>query len=179
MVESDLNKQNKIITLILIIIIAAAAIYLAYTEYNNSKAREYISQSQKHKTAANEYLNQAYSYDNNGDYANAMIYYKKSADEISNAVQYDTDAQKYASGVYQEYVDTDMVLLEKTAKLIEYKNYDVNYKNKSLNPGQEIRTSNDLAQFITNLNSEIAGLKSQLEQIIAAHPGEFKFLQIT
>ena len=174
-----MNKRNKIIILVLLIIIAAAAVYLVYTEYNNSKAREYISQSQKHKTAANNYLNQAYSYDNSGDYANAIIYYQKSSNEIFAALQSDKDAQPYADGAYNDYLDVDIQLLEKTSKLIEYKTYAANYKNNSLNPTQERVNPTVLEPYITNLNSDIASLKSQLEQIIAAHPNEFKFLQIT
>jgi hypothetical protein len=159
--------------------VAALAVYVVYTEYNNSKAREYISQSQKHKTTANEYLNQAYNYDSNNDYANALIYYQKSSNEIAAALQSDKDAHPYASGVYLEYIDTDLLLLEKTAKLIEYKAYGANYKNNSLNPTQERVNPTVLEPFITNLNSEIATYQIQLEQIIAAHPNEFKFLQIT
>lgn len=156
---------------------AAVVTYFAYTQYNISTTKELLSESQKHKTAAFDYLNQADSYENNNDYSNALTALEKSSEEINKALEYDKKALNHANGVYQEYADTDIQLLETTIKLIEYKTYACNYKNNSLNPNQEKVAPEKLTPYINNLNGEISQYRDMENQIINAHPSEFDFLK--
>ena len=169
-------KQYKILIIIVIIIIATIAGYYAYTQYNTLKTQEYIKASQELKNNASSYFNQAESYEKSGDYSNAIIAYQKSDDQITKASNNDNQASKYATVVYKEYLDNDTLLLEKTAKLIEYKIYVNQYYNNSLNTGQEKVNPTVLTPYINNLVNEIANFKAVEDQIINNNSEAFKFL---
>lgn len=170
-------KRKKILILTILLAIAALAIYLAYTEYQNSQTRFYLSESHKHKNAANDYLTQADSYEKDNDYTNAITALDKSTDEVNKALENDQKALDHAIGIYREYVDTDILLLEKIKNLIEYKVYVNRYRTDTLNKGQERVAPEKLTPFIDKLETEIAEYKSQLEQIKSSHPREFSFLK--
>ncbi|HTX61006.1 MAG TPA: hypothetical protein VMC48_01745 [Methanobacterium sp.] len=170
-----MNRNYKIF-LILAVILVGVVGYFAYTQYNISKTQEYLSSSQEIKNNATNYFNQASNYEKSGDYSNAILNYQKCSDEINQALYTDKQALNYANGVYREYLDIDIQLLEKTANLLDYKIYQNQYYNNSLNPGQEKANPALMTPYIANLTSEVASLKDKEAQTKNTHPEAFRFL---
>lgn len=165
-----------IIAAIAVLIIAAVG-YYAYEQFKVSKTQSYLKTSSDHQKAADNYLSQAYTYQNRNDYVNTIIMLQKGADEIKSAIADDNDALPYANGVYKEYLDNDIPLLQATGKLIEYKIYINQYNSNTLNPGQEKANPSLITPYINNLENEISIYKDKENQLIAAHPNEFQFLK--
>lgn len=172
-----MRRNYKILTIILIILVISIVGYYAYTQYNVSKTQELLSTSQALKINATNDFNQAESYQNSGDYSNAITMFQRSNDKITKALYADNQASTYASGVYKEYLNNDILLLQKTAKLLEYKIYANQYRNNSLNPGQEKVNPSMLTPYIDNLTNEVANYKAIEEQIINSNTDAFKFLK--
>lgn len=171
--------KNQFKILIIIAVIAVAAVgYYAYTQYNILKTQEYIKTSQELKDNATNYFNQAASYEKSGNYPDAITSYQKSKDTITKALNQNKQALTYATGVYREYLNNDIMLLEKTAKLTEYRIYINQYRNNSLNPGQEEVNPTVLNPYMDDLEKEIANYNATLNQIINSNPEEFKFLKL-
>lgn len=169
-----MKKSYKII--IIIITVAAVVGYFTYTQYTTVKIQEFLLASQELKDNATAYFDQAVYYENAGDCENAIVMYRKSDEEISKALNNNNQALAYASGVYREYLDKDILLLEKIAQLIEYKIYANQYNNNSLNPGQEKVNPSVLAPYIDNLTRDVAIIKEEENKITNNNPGEFEFL---
>jgi hypothetical protein len=169
-------RKYKILTVVLVLIIAAGAAYYIYGEFKNSQAQGYLKTSKDHQNMANTYFSQAVDYESKNDYTNAISLLQKSSDEVSQAQAADNDAQPYAVGVYRDYLDNDVLLLQAYAKLIEYKIYANRYKNNELNVGQEKVDPTVLAPYIANLTSQLNNYRDIENQIVAAHPEQFKFL---
>lgn len=172
-----MKKQYKIVIVIAVIAIAILSGYYAYTQYNTLKTKEYLKNSQEIKDNATNYFNQATLYEKSGDYSSAITSYQKSNEEIANALNQNNQALNYATGVYKQYLDNDILLLEKTSKLIEYKIYVNQYYNNSLNPGQEKVSPSVLSSYIDNLEKEVAEYNATGNQIIKNNPEAFKFLK--
>ena len=159
----------------MVAVVSIAGFY-AYNQYNTLKTQEYLKTSQELKDNATSYFNQAANYENRGDYSNAIISYQKSGEQYKKALNINNQASNYATGVYREYLDNDILLLDKTAKLIEYKIYINQYRNNSLNIGQEKVNPTVLTPYIDNLVKEVANCKATENQIINNNPEAFKFL---
>lgn len=166
--------RKSYIILILIIIISTG--YFGYAEYNKLKTQDTIKNSQELKYNATEYFNQAVALENAGDYAGARDMYQESSDKVKKAITSDNESLSHASGVYREYLDNEIQLLEKMGQLLEYKIYLNNVLNNSLNPGQEKVEPGVLAPYIDKLSSEVTDLKEESERIIRDNPGDFDFL---
>lgn len=162
--------------MITIVVLIALAGYYGYGQYNFSNMQTNLQTSQNHKTTANNYLNQANAYENKNDYANAVIMLQKSSDEISKALENDNNAMTYANGVYKDYINNDILLLQATSKLIDFQIYMDHEKNNDLNPGQEKVNPADLIPHINQLKENISTYKANEDKITAANPNEFKFL---
>ena len=171
------GKYKIFIIAVITVLIIAAVGYYAYEQYKVSKTQSYLKTSSDHQKAADNYLSQAYTYQNRNDYANAIIMLQKGAYEIKLAIADDNEALPYANGVYGEYLDNDISLLQAMSKLIEYKIYINQYNSNTLNPGQEKANPSLITPYINSLESEIAACKENEKQIIAAHPNEFQFLK--
>lgn len=169
-----LNK--KLLAIVLLVLVLSIGGYFAYTHYNISQTQNYLKSSQELKTNATIYFEQAAYYEKKGEYSKAIQAYQTSSDQISQALFNDKQALNTASGVYREYLDVEIQLLEKTAKLLEYKIYQNQYLNNSLNPGQEKVNPTVLAPYIKKLTSEVEALKVNQDQIKSTHPQEFSFL---
>lgn len=172
-----MKRNYKILLVVVIAIILAGAGYFIYKEYNISKVEFYLNSSLNHQKAANESINLATTFENNNDYSNAIKTLQKSSDEISNALVDDNNAVPLAEGVYSDYLNNDIALLQSASKLIEYKIYVDHYKNNDLNPGQEKVDPNKLYPFMNNLQNDISTHKDKENQIISDNPQEFKFLK--
>ena len=170
-----MKKTYKILTIIVIFVVLMAG-YYAYTQYNISRTQEFLLTSNELKTNATSYYNQGENYENSQDYSNAIIMFQESNDKVTKALYADDQASKYACGVYREYVDNDILLLQKLAKLLEYKIYVNQYKNNSLNQGQEKVNPSVLTPYINNLTTEVANYKETENQIINSNIDAFKFL---
>lgn len=170
-----MNQKYKILTVILIIAIGLGG-YYGYEQYNLSKTQEYLQISLTHKTAANNYLTHASIYENKKDYANAVIMLQKSSDEISKALESDNSALSYANGVYKNYINNDILMLQTTSKLLDFQIYLNQEKNNNLNQGQEKVNPVDLYPHINQLKDDISVYKSNENKIISANPEKFKFL---
>ncbi len=153
--------------------------YYGYGQYNLSKTQEYLQTSITHKTAANNYSAQASIYENKNDYANAVKMFQKSSDEISKAIKSDNDALTHASGVYTEYINNDIPMLQTTSKLLDFQIYLNQVKNNDLNIGQEKVNPSDLYPHINQLKDDISVYKINENKIISANPEKFKFLDST
>jgi uncharacterized protein YxeA len=170
-------QRNYIILVVLLVVIVLGGLgYYAFNQYNISKTQEYLKSSENLKNNATIYFDQAAAYEKSGDYSRAIQAYQNSSDKITKALFKDKQALSTASGVYHEYLDVDIQLLEKTAKLLEYKVYQNQYLNNSLNVGQEKVNPSVLIPYINNLNSEIADLKDKQDQIIKNNIAAFEFL---
>jgi len=167
--------KKSYIILILIIIISLAG-YFGYAEYNKLKTQDTIKNSQELKNNATEYFNQAVALENAGDYAGARDMYQESSDKVKKAITSDNESLSHASGVYREYLDNEIQLLEKTGQLLEYKIYLNNVLNNSLNPGQEKVEPGVLAPYIDKLTKEVADLKEESKRIVRDNPSYFAFL---
>jgi len=173
--EIYLMKKSHII--LIIILIAAVVIgYFIYTQYDALKTQESIKTSQELKDNATTYFDQAVDLENRGDYSGAITMYQKSIDDARRALASDNQALTYASGVYHEYLDNEIRLLEKMIQLIEYKIYLNKVLTNSLNQGQEKVEPSVLTPYIDNLTREVADLKEEADQIIRDNPNEFRFL---
>lgn len=150
--------------------------YYAYEQYSLSKTQEYLQLSTNHQTTANNYSNQANTYENKKDYANAVMMWQKSSDEVLNAIESDNNALVYANGVYKDYINNDILLLQTTSKLIDFQIYLDQEKNNELNPGQEKVSPADLYPHINQLKEDISVYKSNENKIISANPDKFKFM---
>ncbi|OEC86920.1 MULTISPECIES: hypothetical protein [Methanobacterium] len=170
-----MNQKYKILSVILIIAIGLGG-YYGYEQYNLSKTQEYLQISLTHKIAASNYSNQASVYENKNDYANAAIMFQKSSDEISKALKSDSDALTHASGVYTEYINSDILVLQTTSKLLDFQIYLNKVKNNDLNQGQEKVDPVDLYPHINQLKEDISVYKNNENKIISANPEKFKFL---
>ena len=169
--------MKKSYIILIIILIAAMVIgYFAYTQYNALKTQESIKASQELKDNATTYFDQAVNRENRGDYSGAITMYQKSMDDARRALASDNQALTYASGVYHEYLDNEIRLLEKMIQLIEYKIYLNKVLTNSLNQGQEKVEPSVLTPYIDNLTREVADLKEEADRIIRDHPDEFRFL---
>ena len=145
--------------------------------YNLSKTQYYLKMSSKHKLDANYYLNQADAYENQKDYANAIIMRQKSSDEISKALESDNNASYYANGVHEEYINKDVILLQTTLKLLEVEIYSDREQNHELKPGQEDTGLNALNPYINELKGTVSTYKNEENEIIAKNPDKFKFIE--
>ena len=172
-----MTGKYKILILLVIILIVGIVGYYTYEEYNVSKTQIYLSASLQQKNTANDYLNQANAYENNNDYTNAIIMLQKSTDEISKALENDNNALSYSNGVYKDYLNNDILLLQTISKLIEYKAYLDHYYKNDLNPSQETVNPSTLNPYITNLENDISKYKDKENQIISANPDKFRFLK--
>ena len=170
-----MKKTYKILTIIVIFVVLMAG-YCAYAQYNISRTQEFLLTSNELKINATSYYNQGENYENSQDYSNAIIMFQESNDKVTKALYADDQASKYAGGIYREYVDNDILLLQKLAKLLEYKIYVNQYKNNSLNPGQEKVNPSVLTPYINNLTTEVANYKETENQIINSNIDAFKFL---
>ena len=129
-----------------------------------------------HKTAANNYSTQASVYENKNDYANAVIMLQKSSDEILKAIEDDNNALSHANSIYEDYINNDILMLQTTSKLLDFKIYLNQEKNNDLNQGQEKVNPVDLYPHINQLKEDISVYKSNENKIISANPEKFKFL---
>jgi hypothetical protein len=172
-----LKRNYKILLIVVIALILAGAGYYAYNQYNLSKTQGYLKTSLNHQNAANDYLNQANQFENKNNYAQAIVMQQKGADEITKALENDNDASPYAEGIYQDYLNNDLLLLQATSKLIEYEIYVNHYKTNDLNPGQEKVDPNTLTPYIDGLKTNISSYKDKENQIISANPEKFQFLK--
>lgn len=172
-----MKRNSKILMVVIITLLLAGAGYYTYKEYNLSKTQDYLKTSLNHRNTANDYLSQANEFENKNDYANAIIMQQKGADEIAKALKNDNDASPYAEGIYQDYLDNDLLLLQASAKLIEYEIYVNHYKNNDLNLGQEKVDANVLIPYIDGLKKNITSYKDKETQIISANPEKFQFLK--
>ena len=170
-----MNQKYKILTVILIIVIGLSG-YYGYEQYNLSKTHEYLQTSLTHKTAANNYLAQASVYENKKDYANAVIMLQKSSDEISKALEADNNALAHTNSIYKDYINNDILMLQTTSKLLDFKIYLNQEKNNDLNQGQEKVNPVDLYPHINQLKEDISVYKSNENKIISANPEKFKFM---
>ena len=170
-----MNQKYKIFTVILIIVIGLGG-YYGYEQYNLSKTQEYIQTSLTHKTAANNYSAQASVYENKKDYANAVIMLQKSSDEILKALEADNNALAHTNSIYKDYINNDILMLQTTSKLLDFKIYLNQEKNNDLNQGQEKVNPVDLYPHINQLKEDISVYKSNENKIISANPEKFKFM---
>ena len=170
-----MNQKYKILTVILIIVIGLGG-YYGYEQYNLSKTQEYLQTSLTHKTAANNYSAQASVYENKKDYANAVIMLQKSSDEISKALEADNNALAHTNSIYKDYINNDILMLQTTSKLLDFKIYLNQEKNNDLNQGQEKVNPVDLYPHINQLKEDISVYKSNENKIISANPEKFKFM---
>lgn len=171
----SLNQKYKILTIIIIAAVLLAG-YLGYEQYNLSKTHEYMQASLSHKTAAGNYSSQASIYENKNDYTNAVLMLQKSSEEVATALENDNAALNYANGVYKDYINTDIILLQTTSKLLNFQIYLDQTKNNALNPGQEKVSPSDLYPHINQLKDDISVYKSNENKIISANPDQFKFM---
>ena len=169
-----MNQKYKILTVILIIVIGLGG-YYGYEQYNLSKTQEYLQTSLTHKTAANNYSAQASVYENKKDYANAVIMLQKSSNEILKALEADNNALAHNS-IYKDYINNDILMLQTTSKLLDFKIYLNQEKNNDLNQGQEKVNPVDLYPHINQLKEDISVYKSNENKIISANPEKFKFM---
>ena len=170
-----MSQKYKILTAATVIVIALVGYYV-YGQYNLSDTQEGLQLSLKHETAANGYLNQANTYESKSDYANAIIMRQKASDEISNALEDDNNVLNHANGVYKDYLNNDILLLQTTSKLINFQIYLDHDEAHTLNPGQETVTPNQLNPYINQLEGNITVYKNNEDKIIAANHDQFKFL---
>lgn len=169
--------MKKSYIILIIILIAAMVIgYFAYTQYNILKTQESIRASQELKDNATTYFDQAVDLENAGDHSGAITMYQKSIDNARRALASDKQALTQASGIYHEYLDNEIRLLEKMIQLIEYKIYLNKILTNSLNTGQEKVEPGVLTPYIDNLTREVADLKEEENRIIRDNPDEFRFL---
>ncbi|HEY0196136.1 MAG TPA: hypothetical protein VGC02_01055 [Methanobacterium sp.] len=174
-----MNKSQKILVIIITVAVLATVGYFAYSQFNALKTQEYLKTSQNLKDNATAYFDQAVAYENAGDYENAITTYQKSDGEVRKALNNNSQALASADGVYREYLDNDIKLLEKLAQLIEYKIYLNRVYNNSLNPGQETVPPSMLFPYIDNLTRDVSVLKEEENQIIKNNPDAFTFLGST
>ena len=170
-----MNQKYKILTVILIIVIGLGG-YYGYEQYNLSKTQEYLQTSLTHKTAANNYSAQASVYENKKDYANAVIMLQKSSNEILKALAADNNALAHTNSIYKDYINNDILMLQTTSKLLDFKIYLNQEKNNDLNHGQEKVNPVDLYPHINQLKEDISVYKSNENKIISANPEKFKFM---
>ena len=170
-----MNQKYKILTIVIVIVIALTG-YYGYEQYNLSKTQEYLQASLNHKSAAENYSNLAGAYEDKKDYANAVIMLQKSSDEVSKALKSDDNALNHASGVYKDYINNDIILLQTTSKLLDFQIYLDQEINNNLNPGQEKASPADLYPHINQLKDDISVYKSNEDKIISANADKFKFL---
>ncbi|MEN6592972.1 MAG: hypothetical protein ABFC12_06995 [Methanobacterium sp.] len=169
--------MKKSYIILIIILIAAMVIgYFAYTQYNILKTQESIRASQELKDNATTYFDQAVDLENAGDHSGAITMYQKSIDNARRVLASDNHALSQASGVYHDYLDNEIRLLEKMIQLIEYKIYLNKILTNSLNTGQEKVEPGVLTPYIDNLTREVADLKEEENRIIRDNPDEFRFL---
>jgi hypothetical protein len=168
--------MKKSYIILIIIVIAVLVGYFGYAQYNTIKTQEAINASQDFKDNATNYFNQAVELESAGDYAGANTMYQKSTDDVKRALASDNQSLTQASGVYREYLNNEIQLLEKMSQLLEYKIYRNNVLNNSLNPGQEKVEPDVLTPYIDKLTREVADLKAESEQIIRDNPEAFAFL---
>ena len=170
-----MDQKYKILTVILIIVVGLGG-YYGYGQYNLSKTQEYLQTSMTHKSAASNYSSQASVYENKNDYANAVKMFQKSSYEISKAIESDKNALAHASGVYTEYINNDITMLQTTSKLLDFQIYLNQEQNNDLKPGQEKVNPVDLYPHINQLKVDISVYKNNENKIISASPEKFKFL---
>lgn len=170
-----MKQKYKILTVILIIAIGLGG-YYGYEQYNLSKTQEYLQTSLTHKTAANNYSAQASVYENKKDYANTVIMLQKSSDEILKALEADNKALAHTNNIYKDYINNDILMLQTTSKLLDFKIYLNQEKNNDLNQGQEKVNPVDLYPHINQLKEDISVYKSNENKIISANPEKFKFM---
>ncbi len=170
-----MNGKYKILVVAMVAVTALVG-YYGYEQYNLSNTQKYLQTSLNHKTIADNYLNHAYAHENKSDYASAVIMLQKSSDEISRALENDNSAMAHANGIYKDYLNNDILLLQTTSKLIDFQIYLNREKNNDLNPGQEKVNPADLIPNINQLKEDISTYKANEDKIIAANPSEFKFL---
>lgn len=167
--------MKKSYIILIIIIIVAIAGYFGYAQYNTLKTQESLKTSQELKDNATTYFNQAVELENAGDHAGAILMYQKSMDFVKRALASDNQSLAHASGVYHEYLNNEIQLLEKMNQLLEYKIYLNRVLNNSLNPGQEKVEPGVLTPYIDKLTREVADLKAESERIIRDNPEAFAF----
>ena len=170
-----MNKRYKILTVGIVIIIALAG-YYGYEQYTLSNTQKNLQTSLNHKIAADNYSKQADIYESKNDYSNAVIMRQKSSSEISNALDSDNNALFHADGVYKDYINNDILLLQTTSKLLDFQIYLDQEKNNNLNQGQEKVNPVDLYPHMNQLKEDISIYKSNENKIISANPDEFKFM---
>lgn len=170
-----MNQKYKILTVVIVVVIALAG-YYGYEQYNLSNTQKYIQTSLNYKTTANNYSSQADAYENKNDYANATIMRQKSSYEILKAIESDNNALAHADGVYKDYINNDILMLQTTSKLLDFQIYLDQLKNNDLNQGQEKVNPSDLYPHINQLEEDISGYKGNENKIISANPDKFKFL---
>lgn len=169
-------KNNHKILIIIVLLAVTTVGYYGYTQYNTLKTQEYLKTSHDLKGNATTCFDQATDYEDAGNYGNAIAMYQKSDEEFRKALNNNRQALKYAGGVYREYLDKDIQLLEKTIQLIEYKVYLNQYRNNSLNPGQEKVTPTMLTPYINDLTRDVASIEEEEKQVINGNPEAFTFL---
>lgn len=170
-----MRKLFKILVIIVVVVIAGAG-YYTYTEYNSLKAQQLIKSSQNIKNNATGYFDQASNFESEGNYTNAISMYQKSDDGVKNALSNDNNALTYANGVYREYLDKDIPLLQNTSLLIEYRIYRIQYDTNTLNPGQEKAPPNLINPYIDQFTGDVSSLKAAEDRIVRNNPDAFKFL---
>ena len=170
-----LSRKYKILTIILFIAIILTG-YYGYEQYNFSNTQKYLKTSLNHKIAADNYSSQASAYENKNDYANAVIMLQKSSEEISKALKIDNNALPHANGIYSDYINNDILLLQTTSKLLDFQIYLNQMKNNDLNPGQEKANPADLYPHINQLKEDISTYKNNANKIISANADKFKFM---
>lgn len=164
-------------SIILIIVIAVLVVgYVAYEEYNFLKMQDYLKTSSQHQKVADDYIKQADAFSKNNDYANAISMLKKGKDEISKAQDNDNNALPYANGVYKNYTDNDILLLQAISQLIDFDIYIYQVKSNTLNPGQEYVQPDIIVRYIDKSKSVISDYMNKEQEIISANPDKFKFL---
>ena len=173
-----MNQKYKILTVVIVIVIALAG-YYGYEQYNLSNTQGYLQTSLTHKTTANDYSNQANVYENKNDYANAVIMRQKSSNEIFKALESDNNALVHANGVYKDYINNDILLLQTTSKLLDFQIYLDQEKNNDLNQGQEKVKPADLYPHINQLKDDISVYTNNENEIISANPDKFKFVNLS
>jgi len=165
--------NNKILYIGLIVIIAAIVV-LAYFDYNvycEKQMQSYMLQAAAYNNTALglnvTYLNASKKndYDQLINIANAMI------TNYQQAVNCDNEAMKYAAGVYKDYLTYDIMRLNSNIKLC---NQQVDAINKIRN--NDLSTISNLAKQMDDQSVTSKDYRNKEDEIIAANPDKFKFL---
>lgn len=169
------RKKVYIIVIVAVLIVAIGiGSYYAYGAYRENKTKEYMILALKENNTAAGLNETIVKQANAKDYDGLIATINQDIDMMKLVIDYNTNATKYADSVYKDYITYDTMNKQMNIKWSELW---IKWLEEDRKGTITLADATNYKKTIDEYKSKALDYKNKKDEIKAANPDKFKFLE--